>query len=230
MFIMRILVVEDDKKIANALKLGLERQSYAVDVRYDGDSGHDMAMSENYDIMILDRMIPGQYDGLAILQDLRKSGRQVPVLFLTAKDKVLDKVEGINAGADDYLAKPFAFLELLARVRALLRRPKQSLGDEILYNDLKLNRQTKVVNRNGKNIDLSSLEFALLEYLMRNVGKTLSKDNIIEHVWDYDADVLPNTVEVYIGYLRNKLEKPFRKSGPLIHTKRGFGYVFGDQK
>lgn len=227
---MRILVVEDDKKIADALKLGLERQSYAVDVRYDGDSGHDMAMSENYDIMILDRMIPGQYDGLAILQDLRKSGRQVPVLFLTAKDKVLDKVEGINAGADDYLAKPFAFLELLARVRALLRRPKQSLGDEILYNDLKLNRQTKVVNRNGKNIDLSSLEFALLEYLMRNVGKTLSKDNIIEHVWDYDADVLPNTVEVYIGYLRNKLEKPFRKSDPLIHTKRGFGYVFGDQK
>lgn len=227
---MRILVVEDDKKIADALKLGLERQSYAVDVRYDGDSGHDMAMSENYDIMILDRMIPGQYDGLAILQDLRKSGSQVPVLFLTAKDKVLDKVEGINAGADDYLAKPFAFLELLARVRALLRRPKQSLGDEILYNDLKLNRQTKVVNRNGKNIDLSSLEFALLEYLMRNVGKTLSKDNIIEHVWDYDADVLPNTVEVYIGYLRNKLEKPFRKSDPLIHTKRGFGYVFGDQK
>lgn len=225
---MRILVVEDDKKIANALKQGLERQSYAVDVCYEGDTGYSMATTEPYDLVILDRMIPGEYDGVGILKGMRAAHIITPVLFLTAKDKVLDKVEGINAGADDYLAKPFAFIELLARVRALLRRPKQLLEDTLSIDTLTLDRQSKIVTRDSVQIDLSSLEFALLEYLMRNAEKVVSKEMILQNIWDYDADVLPNTVEVYIGYLRSKIDKPFTKTSPqLIHTRRGFGYYFG---
>ena len=144
--------------------------------------------------------------------------------MLTAKDKVGDRVEGLDAGADDYLTKPFAFEELLARVRALLRRPHQVTENTLVINDLSLNRQTFEVKRGNKKIDLSNKEFALLEYLMRNPNRILTKDNIIAHVWDYDADVLPNTVEVYIGYLRNKIDKPFKAGQTLICTVRGFGY------
>lgn len=223
---MRILIVEDEHKIANAVKRGLEQQSYAVDVAYDGDSGLTMATTENYDLLVLDRMLPGKVDGIGILKTLRQAGDHTPILILTAKDRILDKAEGLNAGADDYLVKPFAFVELIARIRALLRRPKQAIDTKIEYKDLILDPINFTVERAGKNIELTTKEFALLEYLMRNPKRTLSKDTITNHVWDYDADILPNTVEVYIGYLRNKIDKPFK--GPnLINTKRGFGYYFG---
>lgn len=226
---MRILIVEDDHKIAKALQTGLTRQSYAVDVCFDGDDGNAMAISQSYDLVILDRMIPGEFDGLGILKNMRSHKIHTPVLFLTAKDRVLDKVEGINAGADDYLVKPFAYVELLARVRALLRRPQEAFSDDITYSDIEIDTLQKTVKRAGEIVEVSALEFSLLEYFMRNEGKTLSKEQIIEHVWNFDADVLPNTVEVYVGYLRAKLEKPFKKSPKVFHTRRGFGYVFGEE-
>lgn len=218
---MRILIVEDDHKIAGALKRGLEQENFAVDVEYDGDSGYGAASTIEYDVIILDRMLPGK-DGVTICQDLRSISNHTPILMLTAKSSIGDRVSGLNAGADDYLPKPFSFEELLARIRALLRRPKESKPDEMRVGDLKLNTLSFVVSRNKKTIQLSSKEFALLEYLMRNPGRVLSKENIIEHVWNFDADILPNNVEVYMGYLRNKIDKPFKK--PLLHTVRGFGY------
>jgi DNA-binding response OmpR family regulator len=224
---MRILIVEDEHKIANAIKSGLEQQSYAVDVCYDGDDGLAMATTENYDLLILDIMMPGSVDGLGIVRALRADNNHVPILMLTAKDKVLDKAFGLNNGADDYLVKPFAFVELIARVRALLRRPKQTLETQLTYADMTLDTASFVVKRGDTPIELTQKEFALIEYFMRNAERVLSKDMLTEHVWDYDADILPNTVEVYVGYLRNKIDKPFKKSPPLIHTKRGFGYVFG---
>jgi DNA-binding response OmpR family regulator len=227
---MRILIVEDDHKIANAIKRGLEQESYAVDASYDGQDGLGLALTVNYDLIILDRMLP-EVDGIKICEILRESGgrntglnHNTPILILTAKDKIQDRVEGLNAGADDYLVKPFAFEELLARVRALLRRPRNVKNNIIKVNDLALDTVTFEVKRGEREIKLSSKEFALLEYLMRNAGRILTKDNIIEHVWNYDADILPNTVEVYIGYLRNKIDKPFPKKPPLIATVRGFGY------
>lgn len=223
---MRILIVEDEYKIANAIKRGLEQQSYAVDVAYDGDAGLAMATTEPYDLVILDRMMPGAVDGLGILQAMRTQNIHIPVLLLTAKDKTIDRVEGLNAGADDYLVKPFAFVELIARVRALLRRPRQTQSTLLQYQDLQLNPETLMVQRAGEPIELTSKEFALLEYLLRNPERILTKDTLMQHVWDYDADILPNTVEVYIGYLRNKVDKPF-KGKPLINTKRGFGYYLG---
>lgn len=224
---MRILIVEDEHKIANAVKQGLEQQSYAVDVAYDGDSGHSMAMSEPYDLIILDRMLPGSIDGIGIVKDMRANNVHTPVLLLTAKDKILDRAHGLNSGADDYLVKPFAFVELIARVRALLRRPQQAVGTTLRYQDVTLDTKSMFAERQGTRLDLTGTEFALLEYFMRNQGQMLNKDMIIQNVWNYDADILPNTVEVYVGYLRNKLDKPF--DGPaLIHTKRGFGYWFGD--
>lgn len=225
---MRILVVEDEHKIANAIKRGLEQQTYAVDVAYDGDSGLQMASDDTYDLIILDRMIPGNVDGMGILHSIRKAKNHTPVLLLTAKDKVLDKAHGLNSGADDYLVKPFAFVELIARVRALLRRPASSHSTQLTYSDVVLDPQDMVVARKDKTINLTAKEFALLEYLMRNPDRTHSKDALMRNVWDYDATILPNTVEVYMGYLRSKLDKPFTKT--LIHTKRGFGYYFGELK
>jgi DNA-binding response OmpR family regulator len=225
---MRILVIEDEHKIANALKQGLEQQSFAVDVSYDGDDGLAMATTEPYDLIILDRMLPGSVDGIGILQAVRAEKIHTPILLLTAKDKVYDRAEGLNAGADDYLVKPFAFVELIARVRALLRRPHDSVDTTLAYKDLTLDPVNFIVTRGGKNIDLTTKEFALLEYLLRNPERILTKDNIMQHVWNYDADILPNTVEVYVGYLRNKIDKPFR-SQELIHTRRGFGYFFGSR-
>ncbi len=226
---MRILVVEDEHKIANALKSGLEQHSYAVDVAYDGTEGYALASSEPYDLLILDIMIPGNKDGLAITRQLRADGNNVPILLLTAKDKVLDRAFGLNTGADDYLVKPFAFVELIARVRALLRRPKQTVETVLRCADLELDVQSFTANRGGQQIDLTQKEFALLDYFMRHQGHVLSKDTLTQHVWDYDADILPNTVEVYVGYLRTKIDRPFRSSPQLIHTKRGFGYIFGDR-
>jgi DNA-binding response OmpR family regulator len=223
---MRILVVEDEHKIANAVKRGLEQESYAVDVAYDGDEGLSSALTDEYDVIVLDRMLPGLLDGVDIAKEIRANSVRTPIIMLTAKDKIGDRVEGLNSGADDYLVKPFAFEELLARIRALMRRPQDHIGNVLELNDLSLDTQTYEVKRAGRRLSLSQREYALLEYLMRNQNRILSKTNIISHVWDYDADILPNTLEVYIGYLRNKIEKPFR--GPeLIHTVRGFGYKFG---
>lgn len=224
---MRLLVIEDDHKIANSIRKGLQNQSYAVDVCYSGTEGLQTAQTTNYDLIILDRMLPGT-DGIQILTILRKAGNHTPILLLTAKDHVLERAAGLNAGADDYLVKPFAFVELIARVRALLRRPKNANDSQLKYADLTLNTDTFSVIRENKTIQLSQKEFALLEYLMSNPSRVLSKEAIIDHVWDYDSDILPNTVEVYIGYLRNKIDRPFAKLPPLIHTRRGFGYIFGD--
>lgn len=227
---MRILIVEDDHKIANALKQGLERQSYAVDVCYDADNGLSMATNEPYDLVILDRMLPGSTDGIGILKTMREASIHTPVLLLTAKDRVLDRAEGLNSGADDYLVKPFAFVELIARVRALLRRPKEVINTVIEYEDLKLNRDEFTAIRGGTNIELTAKEFALLDYLMSQPDRIITKDQIMQHVWNYDSDILPNTVEVYIGYVRNKIDKQFPDKPALIHTRRGFGYYFGLKK
>lgn len=223
---MRILVVEDEHKIAGAVKRGLEQESYAVDLAYDSDEGLSSALTDEYDVIVLDRMLPGLLDGADICKEVRASGVRTPILMLTAKDKIGDRVEGLNAGADDYLVKPFAFEELLARVRALLRRPQDHVGNVLSIDDLSLDTHNYEVKRSGRKIQLSQREFALLEYLLRNQNRILSKTNIISHVWDYDADILPNTLEVYIGYLRTKVERPFRGQ-ELIHTVRGFGYRLG---
>lgn len=223
---MRILVVEDEHKIANALKRGLEQESYAVDVCYSGDEGLDLAETEEYDLLILDLMLP-EIDGITLTKTLREHKNHTPILILTAKGDVSEKVEGLNSGADDYLTKPFSFEELLARVRALSRRPQNTLSSTLAVSDLTLDTITFEVVRANKTIQLSSKEFALLEYLMRNGGKIVSKDQIIHHVWNYDSDILQNTVEVYIKYLRNKIDKPFPHQKQLIQTVRGFGYKMG---
>ena len=219
---MRVLIVEDEHKIARALKKALEQETYAVDVAFDGDEGYAMATTEPYDIAIIDRMLPGNYDGLAIVKAMREAKVHTPVLFLSALGSITERTAGLDAGADDYLVKPFALEELLARVRALLRRPTEQQAAILVAGDLSLDTITYSVERAGKSIQLTSKEFALLEYMLRNPGRPLSKEVIISHVWDYDADILPNTVEVYIKYLRNKIDAPFKK--PLIHTVRGFGY------
>ena len=219
---MRVLIVEDEHKIARALAKALEQETYAVDVAYDGDEGHAMATTEPYDVAIIDRMLPGNYDGIGIVKAMREAKVHTPVLFLSAMDSINDRTAGLDAGADDYLVKPFALEELLARVRALLRRPTEQQSDILTAGDLTLDTVTYTVQRAGKVIQLTSKEFALLEYLLRNQNRPISKDVIISHVWDYDADVLPNTVEVYVKYLRAKIDVPFKK--PLLHTVRGFGY------
>lgn len=219
---MRVLIIEDEHKIARALKKALEQESYAVDISYDGTDGHAMAMTEPYDVAIIDRMIPGDYDGLAIVKAMRSANIHTPVLLLTAMGSIQDRAQGLDSGADDYLVKPFALEELLARVRALLRRPTELQSSVLSIGDLSLDTVNYSVKRAGDTIRLTSKEFALLEYLLRNPGRPLSKDIIISHVWDYDADILPNTVEVYIKYLRNKIDAPYKTK--LIHTIRGFGY------
>ncbi len=223
MGLMRVLVVEDEHKIANSIKKGLEQESYAVDIAYDGEAGFDLATGESYDVIILDLMLPGM-SGMEICQKLRADHIHTPILILTAKGQLEDKVDGLNSGADDYLAKPFAFEELLARVKALARRPVNLTGTVLAVENLSLDTITYEVKRAGQLVQLSSKEFALLEYLLRHPGQILTKDQIIGHVWNYDADILPNTVEVYIGYLRNKIDKAFPAEAPLIKTVRGFGY------
>ena len=223
---MKILVVEDEHKIANSIKKGLEIESYVVDVAYDGEEGYDLASSEDYDVIVLDLMLP-KIDGMTICQKLRKEDNHTPILILTAKDQLEDKVGGLNYGADDYLVKPFAFAELLARIRALSRRPRKTTSSILNVEDLSLNTLSYEVERASKDINLSRTEFSLLEYLMRHPNKIVTKEQIMNNVWNYDADILPNTVEVYIGYLRNKVDEPFKEKPTLIHTVRGFGYKIG---
>ncbi|MCL5019998.1 MAG: response regulator transcription factor [Patescibacteria group bacterium] len=210
---MRILVVEDEHKIANSIRRGLEQENFAVDLSYDGNDGYDMAVSEDYDVIVLDLMLPG-IDGMKICRKLREDKIQTPILMLTAKGSLQDKVTGLNSGADDYLVKPFAFEELLARIRALIRRPKESANTKLKVGDLELDSLNYQVKRSGKSIELSRKEFSLLEYLIRNQGKIITKDQIIAHVWNYDSDILPNTVEVYIGYLRKKIDTGFSAKKP----------------
>jgi DNA-binding response OmpR family regulator len=220
---MRILIIEDEHKIARALKKALEQENYAVDVSFDGDDGYAMATTEPYDLAIIDRMLPGEYDGIGIIKAMRKAKIHTPVIMLTAKGTIADRTTGLDAGADDYLVKPFALEELLARIRALLRRPIEVQQVILTAGDLSLNTVTFEVKRADKPITLTSKEFALLEFLLRNQGRPSNKDTIISHVWDYNADVLPNTVEVYMKYLRQKIDDPF--DGPhLLQTARGFGY------
>ena len=218
---MRILVVEDEHKIANSIKRGLEQETYAVDVAYDGIAGFDLASSEDYDVLLLDLMLP-KMSGVEVCKKLRAQDIHTPILMLTARGELSDKVEGLNSGADDYLVKPFAFEELLARIKALSRRPKETKNSKLVIGNLELDTNTFEVKTEGKTIELSRKEFSLLEYLMRNAGRVVSKENIIAHVWDYEADILPNTVEVFIGYLRNKIGKD------MIRTMRGFGYKLGE--
>lgn len=221
---MRIVVIEDEVKIAQAIKRGLELKGYAVDMVHDADTGLSYAMDSDYDLVVLDRMLPGSMDGVELCRKVREAGRSVPIIMLTARGTLGDKVEGLNSGADDYLVKPFSFEELVARVRALLRRPPTHTGTVIHLGDLSVDTATYCVMRGDSEIRLSSKEYALLEYLLHCRGRVVTKDTIINHVWDEDASVLPNTVEVYIGYLRNKIDRAFPDRPPLLHTVRGFGY------
>jgi two-component system OmpR family response regulator len=221
---MRILVIEDEQKIAAAIKRGLELSGYAVDAVHDADTGLSYALDPDYDVIILDRMLPGSMDGVALCKKLRADDVHTPVLMLTARGTIGDRVEGLNGGADDYLIKPFSFDELKARVAALLRRPIQTTGTVLSVGDLSLNSTSFEVKRGDTPIKLSHKEFALLEYFMHHPGQIINKDTLIAHIWNEQADILPNTIEVYIGYLRTKIDRAFPKSKPLLHTQRGFGY------
>lgn len=217
-------MIEDEPKIAQAVKKGLELKGYAVDMVHDADTGLAYATDPDYDLIVLDRMLPGKMDGIELCAELRKSGVLTPIIMLTARGTIGDRVEGLNSGADDYLVKPFSFDELTARVRALLRRPPVTVGSTLKVDDLSLDPQKYEVKRGKQAIKLSKKEFALLEYLMHHPGQVITKEMIASHIWDEESDILPNTIEVYIGYLRNKIDRPFPDKKPLIQTLRGFGY------
>jgi len=219
---MRILVIEDEKKITDFIKRGLKEEGYAVDVAYDGQEGEFLAKTNEYDLILLDLMLP-KVDGLSVCKNLRASGILTPIIMLTAKSAVEDRVEGLDAGADDYLMKPFAFEELLARIRAVLRKKNTKVTNVIQVDDLTLDLVTHDVTRSGKHIELTAKEYALLEYLMRNTGSVVTRTMISEHVWDIDFDTFTNVIDVYINYLRNKIDSGFEKK--LIQTIRGRGYI-----
>jgi heavy metal response regulator len=219
---MQILVVEDEKKVASFIKRGLEEEGYTVDVAYDGEEGLRMAENNPYELILMDVMLP-KMDGLTVIKDLRNKNIMTSVLCLTAKDTVEDIVSGLNSGSDDYLTKPFAFAELLARVRALLRRGAKDRGAEIYFADLRLDPVSHKVWRSNKEIELTAKEYALLEYLMRNPNQVLTRTMIAEHVWDYAFDSFTNIIDVYVNYLRKKVDRDYEKK--LIHTVRGVGYV-----
>jgi heavy metal response regulator len=219
---MRILVVEDEKKVAGFMKKGLGEEGYAVDVAGDGREGLTMALDGVYDLIILDINLP-KMDGLSVLREFRQSRGKTPVLLLTVRAAIEDKVLGLDTGADDYLAKPFAFQELLARIRALLRRRGEIGPPRLQAADLTLDPARRVVSRGAERIDLSTKEFALLDYFMRNPGRVLTRTMIAEHVWDYDFDPMSNIIDVYVNYLRKKIDTG--REPKLIHTVRGVGYV-----
>ncbi len=224
---MRLLVIEDEHRIADSIKKGLEQEHFSVDVAYEGATGYDLASTEEYDSIILDRMLP-EKDGMEICTELRQHKNNTPILMLTAKSQLNDKVEGLNCGADDYLTKPFSFEELVARIRALTRRPKNAVGTVLQVDDVTLDTVSQQTKRGKAVIQLSHREYTLLEYFLRNKNRVLSKDQIIANVWSFESDVLPNTVEVTVRNLRNKLEKPFPKKREIIETIRGFGYKITD--
>ena len=219
---MRILIVEDEKKVAGFIKKGLEEETYAVDVAYDGEEGLHLGAEGQYDLIILDIMLP-KLDGLEILSQLRTQGSDVPILLLTAKDAIDDRVTGLNKGADDYLTKPFAFSELLARVRVLLRRGKAEVKTTLQVANLTLNLVSHKVDRGGDEIELTGKEYSLLEYFIRNQDKVLTRTMIAEHVWDYNFDTFTNVIDVYINHLRKKIDKG--RKNKLLHTLRGVGYI-----
>ena len=219
---MRVLVVEDEVKMVRAVRRGLEQEGYAVDSASDGDEGLYLATENAYDAIVLDVMLPG-IDGFEVCRRLRAERRWAPVLMLTARDTVADRIEGLDVGADDYLVKPFAFGELLARLRALIRRGAVERPAVLRAGDVILDPAAHAVTRSGRQVELSAREFALLEFLMRHPGEVVSRSAILEHVWDYSYDGMSNVVDVYVGYLRRKLEQPFGRT--LIRTVRGVGYV-----
>jgi len=219
---MRILVVEDEKKVSSFIRKGLEEEGYAVDVAFDGKTGLRMAMDRVHDLIVLDIHLP-EMDGLRVLQDLRKGKVPTPVLLLTVRANIEDKVLGLDAGADDYLTKPFAFQELLARIRALLRRHAESKLPVLQFADLALDPARRTVHRGLRKIDLTSKEYALLDYFMRNPGRVLTRAMIADHVWDYNFDSMTNIIDVYVNYLRRKIDSDHEQK--LIHTVRGVGYV-----
>ncbi|MFQ5842965.1 MAG: response regulator transcription factor [Thermodesulfobacteriota bacterium] len=223
---MRILVVEDEKKVASFIKKGLEEEHYAVDIAYDGEEGLALAQINEYDLILLDIMLP-KLDGMEVLTRIRGNGSSVPILILTAKDSVEDIVTGLDTGSDDYLTKPFSFAELVARVRALLRRRANEKMDILTVGDLSLSTSTHRVKRGGRKIELTPKEYALLEYFMRNPNRILTRTLITEHVWDYHFDPETNVIDVYVNYLRKKIDHGFQKK--LIHTIRGSGYIMGDE-
>ncbi len=223
---MRILVVEDEPGIANFVRQGLMEAGYAVDLAWDGREGLDYALAADYDVLVLDIMLP-KMDGLELLRELRRLGDKTPALMLTARDTVDNRVEGLDAGADDYLVKPFAFPELLARVRALLRRPPLQVGTILRVGDLEMDTAKREVRRNDRPIELSPREYAVLEYLMRHTNQVLTRTQISEHVWNFDFFNESNVVDVYVGYLRRKIDQG--ENLPLIHTVRGVGYRMSEE-
>jgi heavy metal response regulator len=219
---MRILIIEDEDKIAAFLKRGLKEEGYAVDAAADGEQGYFLASTQDYDLIILDLMLPG-LDGLSLCRKLRAEGNEARILVLTARDKVGDKVQGLNAGADDYLTKPFAFEELLARVRAQFRKREARSPTKLQVADLTMDLLAHKVLRAGREIELTAREFALLEFLIRNVGIVVTRTMIAEHVWDVNFDTFTNVIDVYMSYLRDKIDRAFPVK--LIQTVRGRGYV-----
>ena len=223
---MRILVVEDEKKVASFIKRGLEEENFTVDVAHDGEEGLHMGETSPYDLILMDIMLP-KMDGLSVIKELRKKDVNSPVLCLTAKDAVEDIVSGLDSGSDDYLTKPFAFAELLARVRALVRRGAKDRGAGIHFADLRLDPVSHKVWRGNKEIELTAKEYALLEYFIRNPNQVLTRTMIAEHVWDYSFDSFTNIIDVYVNYLRKKVDRDFDTK--LIHTVRGVGYVLKEE-
>jgi len=224
---MRVLVVEDDPPLAQFIKKGLESEEYVVDCAGDGEGAREMAAQCEYDLLVLDLNLPG-VDGTAVLKTLREKRSSMPVLVLTARNTLEDRVSVLDMGADDYLVKPFSFSELSARLRALLRRQSKPADPMLRCDDLELNRIDRVVQRAGRKIELTSKEFLLLEYLMRNSGHRVTRAMIIEHVWNLSFDTMTNVVDVYINYLRNKVDEGAENK--LIHTVRGVGYQFGRER
>ncbi len=225
---MRILIIEDEVKVANSLKTILEAESYAVDTCNDGSDGLEMALMEDYDLIVLDLGLPG-LNGVEVSRKIRAHKKTVPIIMLTARDAIESKIVGLDSGADDYIVKPFETEELLARIRALLRRGQSSGEVTYLVDDLALNPSSHIVKRGDKELVLSAKEYALLEFLMRHHGQIMTKQQIIDHVWDIDIDPFSNVVDVYIGYLRAKVDKVFPRQSALITTVKGLGYRIGDK-